>query len=62
MKCLDKWSSRLTGHKSRDQNRKCKVLFGGSFFHLSCGPFFCRHEGILAILVTDRDGVPLVKG
>ena len=22
----------------------------------------CRHEGILAILVTDRDGVPLVKG
>lgn len=24
--------------------------------------FLCRHEGILAILVTDRDGVPLVKG
>jgi len=22
----------------------------------------CRQEGILAILVTDRDGVPLVKG
>ena len=38
------------------------VPFGGDFSHLSCGPFFCRHEGILAILVTDRDGVPLVKG
>ena len=32
-----------------------------SFSHLLLCLYY-RHEGVLAILVTDRDGVPLVKG
>jgi len=34
------------------------VLHSNDLFFI----FTCRSEGLLAIVITDRDGVPLVKG